>query len=106
MSSPNLNAVSHRFKAALPHSKPSLGELPVSELEGVEPIEDFKRFYAETKSMASVMGVPRAARSRHRAHSGVIPSALPLARIIDDNGLALIPGTRLGSYEIVAARWV
>ena len=31
-----------------------MGELPVSELERVDPIEDFKHSYGETKSMASI----------------------------------------------------
>jgi len=35
------------IRSRLAGLKASLGELPVSELERVDPIEDFKRFYAE-----------------------------------------------------------
>src|SRR5438093_79841 len=37
-----------------------------------------------------------------RRHSGLVPSSLPLARIIHDKRLALIPRTRLGVYEVTA----
>ncbi len=42
-------------------------------------------------------------RSPLRRHSGAIRSTLPPARIIDGNSLALTPGARLGSYEILSA---
>jgi hypothetical protein len=42
------------IRSRLSALKTSLGNLPVSELERVDPIEDFKRTYAETKSTASV----------------------------------------------------
>src|SRR6267142_2593512 len=38
------------IRSRLAALKASLGELPVSELERVDPIEDFKRSYGETKS--------------------------------------------------------
>lgn len=42
------------IRSRLAALKAALGTLPVSELERVDPIEDFKRSYGETKSTASV----------------------------------------------------
>jgi len=42
------------IRSRLAALKDALGTLPVSELERVDPIEDFKRSYGETKSTASV----------------------------------------------------
>ena len=42
------------IRSRLSTLKAFLGQLPVSELEQVDPIEDFKRLYAETTSTASV----------------------------------------------------
>jgi integrase len=42
------------IRSRLAALKNSLGALPVSELERVDPIEDFKRSYGDTKSTASV----------------------------------------------------
>src|SRR5205823_9149718 len=41
-------------------------------------------------------------RSTLRRRTGVIRSALPPSRIIHSKRLALIPGTRLGIYEVTA----
>lgn len=42
------------IRSRLAALKEALGERPVEDLERVEPIEDFKREYAESKSLASV----------------------------------------------------
>ncbi len=71
------------IRSRLTALKEALGSLPVADLEKIDPIEDFKRAYAATKSVASVnraLGVLRHAINWGRGRTPPILNTSPFHR--------------------------
>ena len=91
------------IRSRLGSLKDAMGTLPVGALERTETIEDFKREYGKTRSIAAVnrtLGILRHAINWGRGRTPAIFTAAPFHRPVESAGLVFTETSFLATWRL------